>query len=157
MRKTIIILFVCFTVLPSKFAVFSAFSQNKSDKIVGIYAVTAPGTTEQSKVKIYKTTAGTYAGKVIWMKNPYYPDGRRKVDVNNPDPALRNTPGDQIILMRGFTYDSKNDEWSGGTIYNPVNGKTYKCYMKFESETRLKVRGYIGVSLFGESMYWNKL
>ncbi|SRR5574344_381907 len=148
--KKISLLFLIFV------STLSLFSQNKADKIIGIYNVTEPNTKEVSKVQIYKTTGGTYAGKVIWLKNPNFKNGKPKTDVYNPDPKLRNTPANQIILMRGFQYDSKNDEWSGGTIYNPGNGKTYKCYMKFESNGKLKVRGYIGVSLFGETMYWYK-
>ncbi|MEG2070152.1 MAG: DUF2147 domain-containing protein [Bacteroidales bacterium] len=112
---------------------------------------------EASKVKIYKTKAGTYAAKVIWLAVPNFPDGTPKKDFKNPDPAKRNTPGDQIILMWDFTYDEETDKWIGGEIYDPVHGKIYKCQLNFETPIRLKVRGYIGKPAFGKSMYWNKL
>ena len=132
-------------------------AQNPADRILGTYYVIEPTSKEESKVQIYKAPNGTYFGKVIWMKNPNMPDGTPKRDIKNPDPSLRSTRGDQIVLVKNFTYNSKNGEWVNGEIYNPVEGKTYKCKMAFESDTKLKVRGYIGVPALGRSMYWKKL
>ena len=44
--------------------------------------------------------------------------------------------------------------WSGGTIYDPEEGKTYKCVMKLADENTLNVRGYIGVPAFGRTVTW---
>jgi len=49
------------------------------------------------------------------------------------------------------------NEFNGGTILDPENGKTYKCYLELVSNTKLKVRGYLGVSLFGRTQYWYKI
>ena len=47
------------------------------------------------------------------------------------------------------------DEWSGGEILDPENGKTYRAKMKLaEGGTKLLVRGYIGWSLFGRTQTW---
>jgi len=47
------------------------------------------------------------------------------------------------------------DEWSGGEILDPQNGKTYKAKMKLtDGGTKLVVRGYIGFSMFGRSQTW---
>ncbi len=132
-------------------------TDNGADKIVGIYYVIEPDSKEESKVEIYKTASGKYEGKVIWLKEPRFPDGSYKTDIKNPDPNMRKVRGDQIVLLKNFTYNAKKEEWSGGEIYNPVEGKTYKAFMKFESPTKLKVRGYIGVSALGRSMYWTKI
>ena len=52
----------------------------------------------------------------------------------------------------------KNEKWSGGTILDPNNGKTYKCHIKvMENGEKLKVRGYIGMSALGRTQYWNKV
>lgn len=46
---------------------------------------------------------------------------------------------------------------SGGTIRDPENGKTYKCYIAVvDGGKRLKVRGYLGISIFGRTQYWIK-
>ena len=57
--------------------------------------------------------------------------------------------------LKNFTFDGK-DEWSGGTIYDPKNGKTYKCYIQFAAANKLKIRGYVGVSLLGRNTFWTK-
>lgn len=132
-------------------------AQNAADKVLGIYYVIEPTSKEESKVEIYKTSDGKYHGKIIWMKKPNFEDGTPKCDIKNPDPKLRNTRADKIVLVKNFTYNEKNKEWINGEIYNPVEGKTYKCKMAFESDTKLKVRGYIGVPALGRSMYWTKI
>jgi len=47
-------------------------------------------------------------------------------------------------------------EYDGGTILDPENGKTYKCYLELITENKLKVRGYLGFSLFGRTQYWKR-
>ena len=47
----------------------------------------------------------------------------------------------------------KGDKWEGGKIYNPKNGKTYKCSIWLEGNN-LKVRGY--VAMFYETQVWTK-
>ena len=130
---------------------------NKGDRLVGTYRVVEPETKEDSKVKIFKTADGKYKGQVIWLAVPTMKDGTPKRDILNPDPKKRNTPGDQIVLLWGFTYDAEKDMWVNGEIYDPCHGKTYKCRLNFESPTKLKVRGYIGAPAFGKSMYWYKI
>ena len=47
------------------------------------------------------------------------------------------------------------DEWSGGEILDPKNGKTYRATMKLaEDGKKLIVRGYIGMPMFGRSQTW---
>ena len=87
---------------------------NKGDRLVGTYRVVEPETKEDSKVKIFKTADGKYKGQVIWLAKPTMKDGTPKRDILNPDPKKRNTPGDQIVLMWGFTYDADKDMWVVG-------------------------------------------
>jgi len=35
--------------------------------------------------------------------------------------------------------------WEKGTIYNPDNGKTYKCKMTLSAPNHLEVKGFIGI------------
>jgi len=50
------------------------------------------------------------------------------------------------------------DEWSGGEILDPENGKTYRARMRLEDAGRkLVVRGYIGFSVFGRSQTWTRV
>jgi uncharacterized protein (DUF2147 family) len=67
--------------------------------------------------------------------------------------ALKNQPIIGMVILRGLEKD--DDEWSGGTILDPNNGKTYKCKIAVEGGgKKLKVRGYIGMALLGRTQYW---
>ena len=145
-----------FILLVSLFISFPLFSQSNADQLIGNYHVIKEETKAESRIQIYKTSEGKYEGKIIWLKNPNNPDGTPKYDVKNPNPELRKVKSDQIVLLKNFTYDEKSNEWTGGVIYDPEEGKTYKCKLKFESPTKLKVRGYVGVPALGKSMYWTK-
>ena len=145
-----------FILLMSLFFSFQLFSQSGADQIIGKYYIIKEDTKAESRVQIYKNSEGKYEGKIVWLKNPNHPDGTPKYDVKNPNPELRKVKSDQVVLLKNFVYDEKNNEWIKGEIYDPEEGKTYKCKLKFESATKLKVRGYIGVPTLGKSMYWTK-
>jgi uncharacterized protein (DUF2147 family) len=67
--------------------------------------------------------------------------------------ALKNQPILGMVILRDLKKD--DDEWSGGTILDPGNGKTYKCKIAVEDGgKKLKVRGYIGLSLLGRTQHW---
>lgn len=66
---------------------------------------------------------------------------------------LKNQPIIGMVILRNLERD--DDEWTGGTILDPANGKTYKCKIAVEDGgKKLKVRGYIGLSLIGRSQHW---
>ncbi|WP_460576061.1 DUF2147 domain-containing protein [Flavobacterium koreense] len=60
-----------------------------------------------------------------------------------------------LIFIKGLTKDG--EEYSGGKILDPKNGKLYKCYITLEGNDKLKVRGYIGISLLGRTQYWKRV
>ncbi|HSC47687.1 MAG TPA: DUF2147 domain-containing protein [Gammaproteobacteria bacterium] len=103
-----------------------------------------------------------FNGRIVWLKEPMYPAdddkgmaGLPKVDRENPDKTLQTRPIIGLLLVQGFKYAGDN-VWSNGTIYDPESGKTYKCSMTLKMDGTLKVRGYIGISLFGETRIWTR-
>ena len=135
---------------------FSTFAQSKAERICGLYYATDPGNGEGSQIQIYKAPDGTYEGKVVWMQYPNHPTGEPRRDVKNPDPQKRNQTNVGLIIIQGFTYNASKDEWENGSVYNPVSGKTYRSFIKLEPDNKLKVRGYLGVSLLGKTVIWTK-
>ena len=131
---------------------FSAMAQtHKGDDIVGTWL----NQEATGKIELYKEN-GKYFGKLVWLREPLDKvTGQARTDKENPDDKLKPRPLIGMVNMKDFSFDGK-EEWSGGTIYDPKNGKTYKCYIQFESPTKLKVRGYVGVSLLGRNTYWTK-
>ena len=55
---------------------------------------------------------------------------------------------------KNFEFD--DGEWTNGTIYDPTNGKTYSCVIKYRNG-KLDLRGYIGISLIGRTQTWFKV
>ena len=79
----------------------------------------------------------------------------RELDDRNPDPALRTRKLDGLTIMTGFEYDG-DGRWKNGTVYDPNSGKTYRCTLTLVDPNTVKIRGYIGVSLFGRSETWTR-
>jgi uncharacterized protein (DUF2147 family) len=126
-------------------------AQNKPDDILGIWF----NEEKTSKVEIFKT-GKLYFAKIVWLKEPNDKvTGKPRVDNLNPDVKLQKTPLLGLVIMKNFVFDGK-DEWEDGTIYDPKKGKTYSCYMSFEGPGKLKIHGYIGISLLGRTSYWTK-
>jgi uncharacterized protein (DUF2147 family) len=58
-----------------------------------------------------------------------------------------------MIILWGLT--KQGDEYQGGEILDPENGKVYRVKMKLDDGgTTLQVRGFIGFSLFGRTQIW---
>jgi uncharacterized protein (DUF2147 family) len=68
--------------------------------------------------------------------------------------SKKNQPIQGLVIIEGLEKDG--DEFNGGTILDPENGKTYKCYLELVDKSKLKVRGYLGVSLLGRTQYWTR-
>ena len=92
-------------------------------------------------------------GRLVSLTNPLDDAGNVRKDVHNQDESLRDRPLAGIEFLTGFTYDEQKKAWSSGRIYNARDGKTYKSNMVFK-EGELKVRGFVGISLFGKTDVW---
>ena len=121
----------------------------QTDKIEGLWY----NDVKTAKIQITKEKNGKFYGKVVWLKEPLK-DGKPKVDEMNSDEKLRSRPRLGLPILADFVKDGDN-KYSGGTIYDPNNGKTYSCKMTYKGKT-LYIRGYIGISLFGRTTTWSR-
>jgi uncharacterized protein (DUF2147 family) len=140
------LLFFLFITLSS----LSLSAQNNPDAVVGTWY----NGSKESRIEIYKC-GDKYCGKIAWLKEPNYEDGKPKVDKNNPDDKLKGRPIMGMVLMKDFEYDAKN-VWDDGEIYDPKSGKTYSCKMTLTDPDHLEVRGYVGISLIGRTDKWTR-
>ena len=118
-----------------------------------------------SPVGLWKTVDDS-TGKVksvvrIWEeRGKLYGKVQNLVDPVDPNPTCRDCTGDRkgkpvIGLQILWDLQKDHDGWSGGTILDPESGKTYKCLVSLEDGgMKLKVRGFIGLSLLGRTQYW---
>ena len=113
-------------------------AQNPDD-ILGIWFGVDPFTKKQSQAEIYKTADGHYEAKVVW----------------NNDPKGQKYNG--LKFMWNLTYDPEKKEYRGGKIQYPGRRGTYStfCWL-IDGGKALKMRGYLGISLFGLTVEWKR-
>lgn len=66
-----------------------------------------------------------------------------------------NQPIEGLIILKGLTRDE--EQWTGGTILDPANGKEYQCTLTLEGDSELNVRGFIGFSFIGRTQRWKRM
>lgn len=103
-------------------------------------------------IEIYPC-ADKLCGKLVWLSDPIR-DGAPAVDRSNPDAALRQRPLCGLTMLGDFRQVEAN-RWGDGWIYSSENGKTYRATMMLDGNL-LKLRGYVGIPLFGETQTWTR-
>ena len=131
------------------------------DAIVGVWETEPDPEDGNAHVEVWEE-GGRFFGKIIWLEKPEYAAddrmaGQTKVDRENPEPDLRDRPIIGLPIVADFQW-AGDDKWHKGTIYDPDNGKTYKCVARLsEDGTTLRVRGFIGFSLLGRTTEWTRI
>jgi uncharacterized protein (DUF2147 family) len=112
---------------------------------------------KDGKIKVYKE-GGKFYGEIIWIKDNKNEDGSSpKYDINNPDPNKRDRTIVGTQILKNLEWDSSEDEWNEGTIYDPKSGNTYDVFARLEGPKTLYLKGYIGFTLIGRSTLWTRV
>ena len=82
-------------------------------------------------------------------------DAPTHVDAHNPDPTLRTRSLCGLEIGQGF-HPADPAHAEEGKLYDPKSGKTYSGSLTAEGD-KLKLRGYVGVKLFGRSETWTRV
>ena len=103
----------------------------------------------ESVIEVYKKNGKAYA-RILEITDPE----RRDATCISCKGKRKNQRILGMDILSGLTKD--DDEWSGGKILDPKNGKEYKCYIKLLDANTLKLRGYVGFSMFGRTAIWKR-
>jgi uncharacterized protein (DUF2147 family) len=120
---------------------------------VGRWRTVDDATGKANSVVIIWEESGKLFGRIQKLVDP---------DPQDQNPTCKDCSGDlkgKPVIGLQILWDlvKDGDAWSGGTILDPANGKTYKCLLSVEEGgTKLKVRGFIGFSLLGRTQYWHR-
>lgn len=119
---------------------------------IGVWATDG----DKSHIEVYRCGANL-CGKIVWLKSPNGPDGKPSRDKHNPDPSkrIRTILGLQILF--DLKPNASGTEWTDGHIYNPKNGKMYGARISLGSPNELKIRGYEGMPMLGETRTWTRV
>lgn len=116
------------------------------------------GATAQDIVGTWLTEGGTShirvapcgsarCGTIVWTK-------AEVKDVHNPDPAKRAT---SLIGMRMIRDAHPSGEDWTGSLYNPLDGRTYSGRMRLVGPAQLELSGCVLAGLFCKSQTWIRL
>ena len=142
MRNLNFIAIIVSTFLMSVSCISAQTKNPESEKVIGTYW----SPKKDAKINIYKKGT-SYYGKSVWVANP-------RKDNKNPNKSLQLREVLGIELLSGFSYE--DGVYTDGTIYDPETGNTYKCKLTIEGN-KLKLRGYIGISLFGRTEFFERI
>ena len=109
-----------------------------------------------------RCSGGAICGYIAALINPTGPDGKvvpaeDATDWRNGDPALRGRKVLGMPLIWGFKKGGNANAFEGGQIYNGEDGKIYSANVDLETDGRLKLRGYVGSPMFGQTQYWTRV
>lgn len=102
----------------------------------------------EGRIQFARYRDGTYRGTTVCCE-------KGTKDVNNPKPELRSRSTVGIVIIWGLKYDG-DGEFSGGHVYNPRDGKTYGMNVEILDKDTIKIRGFLGISLLGQSQVWKR-
>lgn len=104
----------------------------------------------KSVVEIYEKNGKIFA-KIVEIFEAQHRN--RKCDLCIGDDKDKPILG--FTIIKGLSKDG--EEYNGGKITDPKNGKSYKCLLSLENKDKLKVRGYIGFALIGRTQFWTRI
>jgi uncharacterized protein (DUF2147 family) len=110
-----------------------------------------------AEVEIFPCSDGL-CGRVAWLRSPIGDDGCELRDGKNPDPMARGKTIIGLVVLHGLKpLGAEGRQWAGGTIYDPVSGRTYSCNARLEGDDRLFLRGFWGIQLLGRTATWTRV
>ena len=62
-------------------------------------------------------------------------------DVHNPNPQLRTRPILGLPVLSGFSWNGQ--QWTGGQIYDPATGRTYRSKLRLAPDGSIAVSGCV--------------
>lgn len=109
-----------------------------------------------SKIEVYLAKDGKYYGKIAWLDKPNDDKtGKPRVDAENPEESLQSKPLMGLLILRGFSVSTEDKNvYTGGTVYDPKNGKTYCGKLTYKGNS-IDLRGFLcSASFLGRTSTW---
>lgn len=125
----------------------SGFSQS----VIGFWKTVDNEGVSKSVVKIYETEDGIVNGKVYRILK----ESERDIKCTMCDGDKKGKPIEGLVILENMQKDG--NEYEGGTITDPENGKTYDCKIWLDKDNPdiLHVRGYI--AFFYRTQDWKRV
>jgi uncharacterized protein (DUF2147 family) len=143
------------------FVLLAVPASAQSSGVMGTW-LTQAGTAQVKVAPCADPAQGPLCGVVVGLINPRNANGQpvapeTVTDHRNPDPALRSRKMIGLPLFWGFKKTSDPNAFEDGKIYNGENGKTYSANVSLQGDGRLRLRGFVGSPMFGETQLWTRI
>ncbi|PRC91589.1 DUF2147 domain-containing protein [Solimicrobium silvestre] len=139
------------TVVIGVLAAFISFAVCAQDSPVGLWKNIDDVTGKPKALIRITENNGELTGKIEKLFKEANEDQNPKCD--KCEGANKDQPVIGMVILKGLKKD--DDEYNGGTILDPANGKIYKSKLVLEEGAKkLNVRGYIGFPWLGRSQVW---
>jgi len=143
------------------FTLFAASASAQSSGVMGTW-LTQAGTAQVKIGPCADAAQGPLCGVVVGLINPKNASGQpvapeAVTDSHNPDPAMRSRKMLGLPLFWGFKATSNPNTFEDGKIYNGENGKTYSANISLQADGKLRLRGFVGSPMFGETQLWTRI
>lgn len=157
--------FVLLIALVGFYASFSLASESTAGTEAGLDPKAIEGDwmvqTNDAVIRIFEQD-GVFRGRVVWA-------GRETQEWWQGEPPFE-IPWDNkkaakkyklaashgVDILAKLEFDG-SDKWINGRVFNVINGKIYRCQLSLENPDVLKLRGYVGMPVFGGSVLWTRL
>lgn len=127
-------------------ALLFAIPAQAADPVEGLWLTQ----NERSVINVHECDQGL-CGDIYWII-----EGGMQYDSENPDASKHDTPMCGLRILYGFEKDDEG-KWEDGNIYKADEGDLYNANVSMNDDGTLKVRGYVGISMFGKSQTWTKV
>jgi uncharacterized protein (DUF2147 family) len=147
--------------LAAAVVLFAAPASAQQSGVMGTW-LTASGVAHVRIGPCADAASGPICGVVAGLINPKGPDGKvvapeTATDYRNENAALRSRKVIGMPLIWGFKMASDPNSFEDGHIYNGEDGKTYSANVSLQPDGKLRLRGYVGTPMFGQTQVWTRV
>lgn len=148
-------------IVAAAFALLAVPASAQQSGVMGTW-LTASGVAQVRIAPCAAAASGALCGTIVGLINPKGPDGKAvapeaATDFRNENQALRGRKVIGMPLIWGFKATSDPNTFESGQIYNGENGKTYSANISLQPDGKLRLRGYVGSPMFGETQLWTRV
>ena len=148
-------------ILPAVLALSAVPASAQQSGVMGTW-LTASGAAQIRITPCPDAASGPICGVIVALINPKGPDGKgvapeALTDYRNENAALRSRKVIGMPLFWGFKATSAPNTFESGQIYNGENGKIYSANISLQPDGKLRLRGYVGSPMLGETQLWTRV
>ena len=128
-------------------------AQTNTDAIVGKWM----SSENNLEVEVFKK-GNEYKARVVWFDDTDDKSSpmNERCDKKNPDKSLRTRKIIGMEVMHGLVYNTDDEEWEDGRIYDASSGKDWNAKAWITKDGWLKVRGFWHFEFLGENISFKK-